>query len=121
MTTMVQSKLFMGSPRDEAEDLGGGIYRTLLGYDEHLMMAKVWFDDDAVGAVHSHTHSQVTYILSGKFEVEIDGRKKVLKAGDACFIPSAKPHGSVCLEAGVLLDVFSPVRTDFLNTEAVSS
>lgn len=121
MTTMVQSKRFMDSPRDEAEDIGGGIYRTLLGYDDHVMMAKVWFDEAAVGAVHSHTHSQVTYVLSGKFEVEIDGSKQVLEEGGACFIPSAKLHGSVCLEAGVLLDVFSPVRTDFLNAEAISS
>ena len=119
MTALIQSHLFMDSPRSQAEDLGGGIYRTLLGYDDKILMAKVWFDQGAIGAVHTHPHSQVTYILSGKFEVEIDGHKQVLGAGGSCFIPSMKLHGSVCLEAGALLDVFSPAREDFLNSETV--
>ena len=119
MTTMVQSRLFMDSPRSEAKDLGGGIYRTLLGYDDKILMAKIWFEKNAIGAIHSHPHSQVTYILSGKFEVEIDGHKQVLEAGGSCLIPSTKLHGSVCLEAGSLLDVFSPAREDFLNAETL--
>ena len=64
MTKVLQSRNFMDSPRSEATDLGGGIYRTILGYDEKILMAKVWFDKGAVGDVHTHTHSQVTYILS---------------------------------------------------------
>ncbi|MEO9969903.1 MAG: cupin domain-containing protein [Hyphomonadaceae bacterium] len=117
MTVIAQSELFMDSPRAEAEDLGGGIYRTLLGHDDKILMAKVWFEEGAVGAVHTHHHSQVTYIISGKFEVEIDGQKRVLEAGGSCFVPSMKLHGSVCLEEGVLLDVFSPAREDFLGLE----
>lgn len=117
MTLMVQSELFMNSPRDEAEDLGGGIYRTLLGYDDKILMAKVWFDQGAVGAVHSHHHSQVSYVQSGKFEVEVDGRKQVLGEGGCFFVPSMKPHGSVCLEPGIIIDVFSPLREDFLGLE----
>ena len=117
MTKVLQSRNFMESPRSEATDLGGGIYRTILGHDDKILMAKVWFDKGAVGDVHTHVHSQVTYILSGKFEVEIDGQKQVLEAGGNCLIPSMRPHGSVCLEAGVLLDIFSPVREDFLTVE----
>ena len=121
MSAMLQSALFMNSPKDEAVDLGGGISRTLLGYDNHILMAKVWFETGAVGDVHTHPHSQVTYIISGKFEVEIDGRKQVLGEGGSTFIPSMVPHGSVCLEAGVLIDVFSPVREDFLKAEGIMS
>ncbi len=121
MSVLVQSPLFMNSPRSEAEDLGGGIYRTLLGYDDKILMAKVWFDEGAVGAVHAHHHSQVSYVISGKFEVEVDGRKEVLGAGGCFFIPSMKMHGAVCLEPGVLLDVFSPAREDFLGVEGASS
>ena len=115
---IVQSQLFMNSPRSEAEDVGGGIHRTLLGYDDKILMAKVWFDQGAIGQVHSHHHSQVSYVESGKFEVEVDGRKQVLEAGGCFFVPSMAAHGAVCLEPGVLLDVFSPAREDFLSPEA---
>ena len=52
--------------------------------------------------------------MSGKFEVEVDGHKQVLAAGGCFFVPSMKMHGAVCLESGILLDVFSPAREDFL-------
>ena len=118
MSTLVQSELFfLDSPRGEAEAIGEGLYRTLLGFDDKLMMAKVWFDKGAVGEVHAHHHSQVTYVVSGKFEVEVDGRKQVLEGGGCFFVPSMAMHGAVCLEPGILLDVFSPVREDFLDAE----
>lgn len=117
MTSMVQSQLFMNSPRAEAEDLGNGMHRTLLGYDEKILMAKIWFDKGAVGEVHAHHHSQVSYVVSGKFEVEVDGRKQILEGGGCFFIPSMAMHGAVCLEPGILIDVFSPAREDFLNPE----
>ena len=79
------------------------------------MLVKVDFEQDAVGAVHKHVHVQLTHIESGVFEVEIDGVKKVLKAGDCFHIPSNVEHGVVCLEKGVLIDVFSPMREDFIQ------
>lgn len=115
LTTPTPSQLFMNSPKSDAEDLGYGIRRTLLGYDENILMAKVWFEKGAVGEVHSHRHSQVSYVIDGEFEVEVDGRKTVLSAGGCFFVPSHAPHGAICLEAGVLLDVFSPAREDFLE------
>jgi len=105
----------MHSPESEAETVGDGIRRTLLGYDDHLMLAKVWFRKGSVGDVHTHLHSQVSYVVEGKFEVEVDGGKQILSAGDAFFVPSMAPHGAVCLEDGILLDVFSPARRDFLE------
>ena len=118
MTTITQSPLFMDSPRSEAEDLGGGIYRTILGYDDKLLMAKIWFETGAIGAVHHHHHSQVTYFISGKFEVQVGDKKQIVGAGGCVFMPSDVPHGSVCIEEGILIDVFSPAREDFLAGEA---
>lgn len=120
MTVVVQSELFLNSPRSEAEDLGDGIYRTLLGYDDKILMAKVWFEQGAVGTVHQHHHSQVSYVVSGKFEVEVDGRKQTLEEGGCFFVPSMAMHGAVCLEQGILLDVFSPAREDFIGMEGQS-
>lgn len=97
------------------EDLGSGISRQFLGYNDSLMMLKIMFEAGAVGAAHKHFHSQSTYIESGVFDVTIDGVTQRQGAGDSYFIPPNLVHGAVCIEAGVLIDTFSPVREDFLQ------
>ena len=90
------------------EYAGDGIVRQIMGYDEHLMMVKVKFNQGAVGTLHQHPHTQST-------EVTIDKEKKVLRAGDGYYVAPNLPHGCVCLEAGVLIDTFTPMREDFLK------
>lgn len=96
------------------QDLGGGIERQVYGYDDHIMLVKVKFSEGAVGTLHSHPHVQVSYVESGAFELTIGEEKKVLKKGDGYYVAPDIVHGCVCLEAGVLIDVFSPLREDFL-------
>lgn len=112
-----QSTAFIRAEREEIETVGEGIRRQMLGYGPELMVCRVWFDKGAVGEVHAHPHSQSSYVESGKFEVFIDGEKKVLSAGDSFYVAPHLDHGAVCLEAGVLLDTFSPAREDFLGEE----
>ena len=112
---IVQSDLFLHSPREGAENLGNGMYRKLLGYDADLMLVKVWFDKGAVGEVHSHPHTQTAYVVKGKFEVFVDGKTEILEAGGCFFVPAGADHGAVCLEEGILLDIFTPAREDFLT------
>ncbi|MFT3753729.1 MAG: cupin domain-containing protein [Paludibacter sp.] len=97
------------------EEVGGGLHRQIMGYDGQLMLVKVRFDKGAIGYVHEHFHSQSSYVVSGKFEVMINGEKRLLTAGDCFYIEPDVPHGAVCLEEGILIDTFSPVRHDFLN------
>lgn len=92
-----------------------GIRRKVMAYDERLMLVKVEFQKGAVGALHEHYHSQISHVESGVFEITIDGEKRVLKAGDAYYIPPHVVHGALCLEPGVLIDVFSPHREDFIK------
>lgn len=96
-------------------DLGGGVKRQILGHDEAMMMVRVVFEAGAVGAVHSHPHRQATVVESGRFEVSIGGETRVLVAGDGFFAPPHVEHGVKALEAGVLTDVFTPARADFLD------
>lgn len=119
MATLVrgQSAPFISASEVEKQELGGGLTRQILGYGPDLMIVRVWFDEGAVGEVHAHRHSQSTYVESGKFEVFIDGAKKVLGAGDSFYIAPHLNHGAVCLEPGVLIDTFSPAREDFLGEE----
>jgi quercetin dioxygenase-like cupin family protein len=99
------------------ETAGEGIKRQFCGHDDHIMVVKVEFEVGAVGYVHSHPHSQVSYVESGEFDVIIDGVEKRLGPGDSFYVHPDLDHGAVCRKAGVLLDVFSPVREDFLNED----
>ena len=92
-----------------------GIKRQIMGYDGQLMMVKVVFEEGAVGTMHEHYHSQATYVASGKFELTIGEEKRILEAGDGYYVAPDVLHGCVCLEAGILIDTFSPMRADFLK------
>jgi len=104
----------------EWEKLGGGVSRKFLGYDNQIMMVLVKFDEGALGAPHQHFHTQATYVVSGKFEFEIDGVKQIVKGGDGVYIEPNLLHSAVCLEEGMLIDTFSPVREDFLDGSGVA-
>jgi quercetin dioxygenase-like cupin family protein len=109
-----QSKAFLAASDTPKEELGGGIIRQILGFGPDLMIVRVWFEAGAVGEVHSHPHSQASYVESGRFKVQIDGADRELGAGDSFYVAPHFAHGSVCLEAGTLIDTFSPAREDFL-------
>lgn len=111
-----QSKEFFTQTELAWENVASGMKRQILGYDDKIMMVKVKFQAGGIGQVHEHFHSQVTYIESGEFEVTIGEDKKILKEGDSFYIPPHVLHGCVCRKEGVLIDVFSPVRRDFLNS-----
>ncbi len=96
-------------------DLGGGTTRRILAYNDDLMSVEVSFETGAEGAVHTHPHTQLSYVLSGSFDYTVEGETVTLEPGDSIVVPSGLPHGTVCLEKGVLLDVFNPKRDDFLK------
>jgi quercetin dioxygenase-like cupin family protein len=97
------------------ETVDTGVQRKVMAYDDNIMLVKVKFDKGGIGPLHHHPHAQITHVESGRFEIEINGEKRVLKGGDAYYIPTDVIHGAVCLEAGVLIDVFSPMREDFIK------
>jgi len=64
---------------------------------------------------HSHPHEQVAaQVMSGQFELTLEGESKVMKAGDVAVIPSNAVHSGKAITDCQLLDVFSPVREDYL-------
>lgn len=96
------------------EEVGPGTKRKIMAYDERMMILKVAFEKDAVGTLHHHYHTQISYVSKGLFEVEIDGMKQLLKAGDIFYVAPNLVHGVICKEAGELVDLFSPYREDFV-------
>jgi quercetin dioxygenase-like cupin family protein len=112
---MTKTTVFFDGKHTEWEVVEEKIQRQIVGFDDKIMMVNVRFEKGGIGAMHKHHHSQVTHIAEGKFEVTIDDEKKILEKGDSFYIPSNVMHGVVCLESGLLIDVFSPVREDFLK------
>lgn len=97
------------------ENAEPGVRRKILQAGAGLMMMEVHFEAEAEGYEHSHPHEQMTYCLQGRFEFRVNGIIHALQAGDALSIPSGAVHGCRALEAGALLDAFTPVRKDLLK------
>lgn len=110
----VKNKWFTHDDDITWEELGGGLKRKIMTYDENMMLVKVAFEKGGVGALHSHYHTQMSYVESGTFEITIDGKTETLVGGDTYYIPPNLVHGAFCLEKGVLVDVFNPHREDFV-------
>jgi len=91
-----------------------GVTRRVLSYAENLMMCEITFEKGARGNFHRHPHEQITYIAEGSFSFTIDGETKTVNKGDSVYMPSDSEHGVTCLEAGKLVDVFSPMRKEFV-------
>ena len=97
------------------EELGNGVKRKILAHNEPLMVVEVHFEEGAVGYQHTHFHSQATYVLEGKFKFTVNGVDKIVSKGDSIYMESEVLHGAVCIEKGILLDIFTPEREDFLK------
>lgn len=94
---------------------GPGVKRRVLAYDDQIMIVEVAFENDAVGSLHSHPHIQASYVAGGRFEVTIGGETQVLTSGESFIVPSNVVHGCRALEAGLLIDTFTPARAEFLG------
>ena len=111
---MTEQKLFAQANEGEATVLAPGNTRRVLIHTPELMQVEFGFDKGAVGALHSHPHIQVSYVVEGSFEVTIDGVTQVVGTGGSFIVPSGLVHGVLALEKGRLIDVFTPHRADFL-------
>lgn len=98
-----------------SEKTAEGVSRKILAYTDELMIVENTFEKGAVGSLHSHPHTQITYVLDGEFEFEINGEKKIVKKGDSMLKKDGIVHGCVCLKEGKLLDIFTPMRKDFIK------
>ena len=116
---MQKINAFVESDTMEWEQVAPGMKRKIMSYDDSLMLVKVAFEKGGIGTLHHHYHTQISFVASGVFEIEIDGKKKQLNQGDVFYAAPNSMHGAVCIEAGILIDVFSPMREDFIKQPPV--
>ena len=114
-STVNLPKSFIADESMEWEVVAPGVKRKIVTYEDRIMLVKVAFEKGGIGALHHHYHTQLSYLAGGVFEVEVDGKKQILKDGDVFHVSPNLVHGVVCLEAGMLIDVFSPMREDFIK------
>ena len=91
-----------------------GVVRQVLAESAELMVVAFTFETGAEGKRHNHPHLQATYVESGRFSFHVDGERFEVGPGDSFVIASMAWHGCTCLEAGRLVDTFTPRRDDFL-------
>lgn len=108
--------MFAINENTAAKQLDEKLSRKILGCGGSLMMVEIEFQKDGIGSVHSHdSHEQVSYIVKGSFEVTVGDEIKILRQGDSFYAGHNVKHGVKALEDAVILDVFTPVRQDFLE------
>jgi len=96
------------------EAVAPGVQRQILAYNDDMMVVRVSFEAGAVGAMHSHPHVQSCMVEKGVFDVTIGDKTQRLVAGDGYLVEGGLMHGAVAIEPGALLDVFTPMREDFV-------
>ena len=84
---------------------------------EREMLAQIYLKRGALVPMHSHESEQMTYILQGALRVVVDGEEMTVREGEVLHIPSRIPHQAEALEDTFELDVFSPIRLDWLPSE----
>lgn len=95
---------------EEKEYLPGFFGRVL--QSENMTFAYWRIEAGASLPLHHHPQEQVANMLSGTFELEIDGQKRVLQKGDIACIPGNVPHAGRAITSCEILDVFNPKRQD---------
>jgi quercetin dioxygenase-like cupin family protein len=84
---------------------------------EREMLAQIYLKRGALVPMHSHESEQMTYILQGALRVVVDGEEMTVREGEVLHIPSGVSHQAEALEDTFELDVFSPIRSDWLPSE----
>jgi len=100
----------------EKEVLSPLIARKIIS-GEKAMVAQVFLAKGAVVPEHKHESEQITYILEGALLFEIDGKEILVSKGQVLRIPSWMPHKATAVEDTLDLDIFSPIREDWLKKD----
>jgi quercetin dioxygenase-like cupin family protein len=94
-----------------------GIRVKTLVYGEKTLMTEFRLEKGAVLPRHIHPHEQTGYLVSGRLNLFLGGEEHEVGPGDSWCIPGDIEHGADVLEDSVAVEVFSPVREDYVPEE----
>ena len=107
--------MYVKNSDKEYKNLGGGVRRKVLAYSNNIMNVELLFEAGAKGDMHSHPHEQIGYIIEGTLIFHEEGCPDVtLNTGDTYIVAPNVSHGIDCVTEVKLLDIFTPMREDFI-------
>ena len=84
-------------------------------HGDTLTVARLVLKQGAVVPTHQHPNEQVSMIVAGALRFHLDGRDVVVRSGENLQIPGGMPHSAEAIEDTIAVDVFSPVREDWIR------
>jgi len=106
--------MFIPAASDGYKDVLDGIRMKTLVYGEKTLMAEFRLSKGADLPAHDHPHEQTGWLVSGRIDLTIDGIVHAVRPGDSWCIPGGVTHSARALEDAVAVEVFAPVREDYL-------
>ena len=94
-----------------------GIKQKTLVHGDKTLMTEFLLGKGSVLPRHAHPHEQTGYLVKGRLRLFIGTEAFVAEPGDSWCIPGGVEHGAEILEDSVAIEVFSPVRDDYLPRE----
>ena len=94
-----------------------GIYRTTMSYNERIMLCHYIMKKGARVPLHNHDAVQNGYVISGKLKlIKEDGSSFIAYSGTGYLFDSNEPHGAEVLEESELVECFSPMRSEYIDS-----
>ncbi|OGO52427.1 MAG: hypothetical protein A2148_05805 [Chloroflexi bacterium RBG_16_68_14] len=106
--------MFRANAEAAAVEMLPGVVRRTLTSGERTTLIEVTMDEGATVPAHTHPHEQVGYVAKGRVRFVIDGEARELRAGDSYLVPGGASHEVTALEPSLCIDIFSPVREEYL-------
>jgi len=107
--------MFFFNDQMETRRIDATSVRTIKAHGGALLASEMAFAAGGIGALHSHPHEQIVYVLEGEADFTLDGQIRRVKPGDTVYVAPNLVHGVVAVTEFRALDVFTPQREDFLS------
>lgn len=91
-----------------------GVDFEVLAIGKESMVTKMLYKESDSVPFHKHPNEQNGYVITGQYKLIFDNNEYILKKGDSYSIPANMEHSMEIIEAGEVIDVFTPVRQDYL-------
>jgi unsaturated pyranuronate lyase len=111
MTTTVVHHSWRNIP---AEQINPSISRQFITGDR-VTVARFELKRGGIVPAHAHENEQVSFVIDGALKFKIDDREVVVRGGEVLQIPGSVPHEVEVLEDTLVVDVFSPIRQDWID------
>ena len=111
---MATSRTFVSSAEVKPAAQMSGVDRRTLVWGDQMLLAEMTIAKGTRVQRHSHVHEQLGYLAKGRLEFVVGEERTVLEAGAGYRVPSNAPHEVYALEDSLVLDIFSPVREEYL-------